>query len=123
LSAYASTNKAVLRFNYISGMGGSINIDNLNVSNSSTSVSATSTKTVRIYPNPACNQVTINVGDMLVSRISLTDLTGKILRDLETGQTTKRETNLSLLDLPAGLYLLKIETPEGTSVEKLTVKK
>src|SRR5690554_6231791 len=74
-----------------------------------------------LYPNPATNIVNItNSENMAVQQIMVYDVAGK---ELST-QTfnNKSEILLNVENLASGVYLLHIETKEGTAVKKLIKK-
>jgi hypothetical protein len=72
---------------------------------------------VMIYPVPATD--VLNVELPIAANITLMDLSGKAVLPLvySSGKTT----TMYLGSLPAGLYLLRIETSEGTQVRKVMV--
>jgi len=75
------------------------------------------------YPNPASTLV--NIEYQLLSpgsvTISLLDLSGKLLKNLDQGRqnTGSYKANLDLTDLPSGLYYLRIQANNRVSVKKL----
>ena len=74
----------------------------------------------RLYPNPTRRTLTLEWPVPPDGRIFLTDLLGNILREFPlNGQ---RRLDLTLPNLSAGLYLLRIETSAGTWTEKLLLE-
>ena len=73
---------------------------------------------MRLYPNPATNQVTIAFegGKALVE---LVDLNGSIVmsQSVEGGETT-----LNLSNVATGVYFVRLVSNNHTSVQKLMVK-
>jgi len=72
-----------------------------------------------VYPNPAQNQLTLKRSKTTENvKIKLTDLAGKtaLQAQFETGQSQK---TISLRDLPQGVYFLKLETNQGSTVRKI----
>ncbi|RKX69691.1 hypothetical protein DRP53_07370 [candidate division WOR-3 bacterium] len=67
---------------------------------------------IRIYPNPSSGWLFID-GDG-VSSVTLFDVSGRELRRLSVGRRVK-------LNLPAGIYFLRIETKAGPSHEKILI--
>ena len=69
-----------------------------------------------VYPNPATDLVNITKkNNVEVNSISITDINGRIVKEV-----VSNEINLiSIADLTAGIYLLKIVTAEGTGTTKL----
>jgi len=74
---------------------------------SSVGIPETSANSIRLFPNPAKDVVKITLDNVSPdnTRISLLDLTGKILLDQPL---SGNETSLKVGDLPRGLYLVKI---------------
>jgi len=70
-----------------------------------------------IYPNPASDFLNINPINPF-STISITDISGKTLKLWEN---TTTNAILSVADLPAGIYTLKIENKGTVSVQKICV--
>jgi hypothetical protein len=67
---------------------------------------------VVVYPNPAQNDIHVKtVGDIL--SLSLVDISGRLIREV-------RGTSLmKIKDLPAGNYILTIETIKGSVAKKI----
>ncbi|TSA36903.1 MAG: T9SS C-terminal target domain-containing protein [Porphyromonadaceae bacterium] len=66
---------------------------------------------VKIYPNPSNDLIRIDCGDQSETiRITLTDLNGRIIRNLrETGPVCK----IAVSDLPNGIYLIQVQSDSG----------
>ena len=74
-----------------------------------------------LYPNPATNIVNITNGEnMLVSKIEVYDITGKLIKT--ENYNNKTEIQLNVEHLASGTYLLHLKTNEGTAVKKLVKK-
>jgi hypothetical protein len=70
-----------------------------------------------VYPNPAKNIVTIsNDINALINTIDMTDLNGRIVKTLNLNATNGQ---ISIGDLSAGVYLMKIKTDQGFAVKKV----
>ncbi|UZO80133.1 PKD domain-containing protein [Aquimarina sp. ERC-38] len=68
-----------------------------------------------MYPNPAIANVVIeNSEDLIDSRLTLTDLSGKTLRSMLI-DTSTRQINMNVSGLPSGLYLIKIANRSGAN--------
>ncbi len=74
---------------------------------------------IKIYPNPTTGNFTIACGDIsggetIVAEIF--DMRGKKV----ISKTIKyRETEVTLADYPAGVYLVKLNTPQGLFLSKV----
>lgn len=81
-------------------------------------------RTINVFPNPAQDQVAISV--LLKSSekfsASLQTLEGKVIwTDERTGQEGEYKVNISLADVPAGVYLLRSQIGDEFGVNKLIV--
>ena len=77
-------------------------------------------KAIQVYPNPAKNKIKIYIpGNNKTVVIQLIDGSGKMIK---TYQTDRKNTELSLPDLPAGVYHLNITKADGTSKHKLIIE-
>jgi hypothetical protein len=67
-----------------------------------------------VYPNPAIDQITINVGDksLLNTGAVLTDLNGKVLQKISI---TQKITPVNVSNYTRGVYLLKFT--DGSSIK------
>ena len=66
---------------------------------------------VHLQNNPVANQVTlINSGQMLIQRMQVLDISGKVLID-QAPYSTHSVLQLSIPNLPSGFYLLRVSTP------------
>ncbi len=71
-----------------------------------------------IYPNPATDVLFIDGLTEEVTNITITDLQGRTIIN-----TTNIDSNsIDISDLDAGVYLLTIQTAEGSLVDKVTVR-
>ena len=72
-----------------------------------TKVDIPKTLAVKIYPNPASDQITINYKEnALLQKIELYNVLGRLIEDFPVQSPTS--TTLSVDKFPAGLYLLKL---------------
>ena len=74
---------------------------------------------VRMYPNPAREQVRIESGQLIES-ITLTNLMGQQLRHT---QPNAKQSSLNLRDLPAGMYSLRVQTAQGSWSDQLMIQR
>jgi hypothetical protein len=81
-------------------------------------------KTVKIYPNPASDQITILSGSKTTGSIRFVDILtveGHVVKHLcMTGNLNEVSVNIS--DLAAGLYFVRVSTNETQQVKKLVVR-
>jgi hypothetical protein len=73
---------------------------------------------VKIYPNPATDQFTVELGSQSVSKsqIEIIDITGRIViaQDFST-----RSSNVDISQLSAGEYIVRITDDQGFLVSKI----
>lgn len=79
-----------------------------------------SSGTISVYPNPANDIVTISSSDVVFNNIEMTDLNGRVVKNLSPGGVSNSE--ISIVDLASGIYLLKINSNNGTITKKLIVE-
>ena len=72
---------------------------------------------IKIYPNPAVDEVTIDAGNIIVESIIVTDITGKMITQITSEITGKYKIDLTHIE--KGIYFINIKTSEGTSSYKL----
>ncbi|MFN4082196.1 MAG: T9SS type A sorting domain-containing protein [Bacteroidia bacterium] len=72
-----------------------------------------SNNTFVIYPNPA-NTVINVAGDFTVNNLLMFDISGKLIKQ-------SNQNNIDVSDLKNGIYFLEIQTPFGSSKQKITI--
>lgn len=76
---------------------------------------------ISLYPNPATNEIKVTVrDDKSTKRISLADMTGKVLK---TVSTESSDLAINTSDLSNGVYLLTIHTNKGISTQKVSISR
>jgi hypothetical protein len=77
-----------------------------------------------VYPNPASNDLFIDLKLANVAKsisIKLTDVTGRIVREQSAINVQNETVKINVAQLPSGVYLTKIETPEGSTTKKIII--
>jgi Flp pilus assembly pilin Flp len=70
----------------------------------------------KLFPNPAADYCRIELNsDVQLMELSVFELTGKLI-------LTSSEANLDLHEIPAGDYLIEIQTDQGTATKKLSIQ-
>lgn len=79
---------------------------------------------VSIYPNPASSQVNISFSDAVKSDVTITisDILGNKIETLRFAPDAPITIDLTALSLKNGIYLIKIESGEVSSLKRLVVK-
>jgi hypothetical protein len=85
-----------------------------------TGVANISGNDLKVFPNPATDQLTITGDQMQVSKISLINMLGQ--RVLDYDGTGVSPLNIDISDLPAGIYIYQITVGNGRVVEGKVVK-
>ncbi|MCF8426032.1 MAG: M36 family metallopeptidase [Bacteroidia bacterium] len=76
----------------------------------------------RMYPNPSHTQITVDVfGGAKISGIEIFDITGKSVQTETFSNTNLPSATLHLNNHPKGYYLVKVESTEGVSFQKLLI--
>jgi len=74
---------------------------------------------LKVYPNPAANLATIEVGTNNPYTLTVTNIMGQVVQTIK-GQKSKVELNVS--NYPAGIYIINVRTAHATVSQKLIVK-
>lgn len=91
-------------------------VDNLSVSQVLSSESFTLSG-VKMYPNPAKDVLNIQSDVEELTKVSITDLNGRIVKEVKNNLS-----QISLGDLAKGIYMVTIESATAKKVEKLIVE-
>lgn len=73
---------------------------------------------VMIYPNPVSDYLNIKTNSKIV-QVQVMNLMGQVIYNQFVDEMTH---SLSLSDLPAGVYIVKVETTEGTVARRISVE-
>lgn len=78
-----------------------------------------------IYPNPAINNVNINISlkEEKTVQVELYDMSGRTLFSDEYSNIRDKEASVDLSNLSAGTYILKFGLPEGNTFRKIVVSR
>ena len=93
---------------------GSVTLNGVNEVLSTKEFSATK---LLVYPNPSTDIINIsNTLNAVVNTVEITDLNG---RTVKTQNVNNTEAQISISDLSAGVYMLKVSTDQGTATKKI----
>lgn len=71
-----------------------------------------------VYPNPATNVINIsNKNQLLVNGITLADVNGRTVKQLNAGDVAETQINVS--DLAPGIYIMTISSDKGSMTKKI----
>ena len=121
LTQFMNSPQLQVKFDYISGLGGSFNIDNIIISNN-LSVKEQPKPAFNIYPNPASEVVKLEWQNENVSQIEVIDITGRQVMSTSV-EPNLRNMHLNVSSLIPGYYLLKIHTKNGLLTEKVLIQR
>ena len=78
---------------------------------------------LRFFPNPTRDEVTVSflLDPMETAILRILDLTGKTLAEASVQGTGRVTYPMSLLSLPQGTYILRVETRAAVAHEKLQI--
>lgn len=70
-----------------------------------------------VYPNPTSNFVNVsNELGAVINTVEMTDMNGRIVK---TSKVDATEAQISIADLAAGVYMMKITTDQGVATKKI----
>jgi hypothetical protein len=76
---------------------------------------------LKVYPQPASDQLTVEHGNALNGRLTLTTVSGQVLKTIQIVPETN-QTPISLTNLNKGLYILRFDDGQG-GIETIKVVK
>jgi uncharacterized protein YjdB len=76
------------------------------------------TNKITVYPNPASNTLTIKtINNLTIQQLQLLDITGKVIAQFNN------QTEIDVSAMANGMYLLQIQTLNGSVVKQVVVNK
>ena len=85
-----------------------------------TGIATPQVSTLRMYPVPMADKLTIDSPDMVMRSVRILTLDGVLMKEVKCGSTT--HVVLSCGDFPQGCYLVTVETDRGTISRKIRKK-
>lgn len=121
LSNFSNATEAVIRFDYISSLGGSINLDNITIDDASiiSNKEMASEITFEMFPNPAKDEVFIHYDYKESKELEIYSLNGSLVFSQELDNSNELRVKLGHYD--RGLYILKLKGKSQNIMEKLMV--
>ena len=114
LSGITDNDDVIIKFEFRSGWGNNVWIDNVKVMNG-TGIEEIAND-VNVYPNPATDMINITTPDNVL-RVEIFNMQGQLVK-AESGEVN----TISVKDLANGIYTLKLTTDNGSSVHKIVKK-
>ena len=75
---------------------------------------------LEIYPNPADNNFTIETNNHTINQIQILDLSGKLMRTVQSNQLSSKVI-VNSLSWESGVYFVRINTDSGMFHKKIIV--
>ncbi|HMT28214.1 MAG TPA: S8/S53 family peptidase [Bacteroidia bacterium] len=73
---------------------------------------------ISTFPNPVKNVLTVHSGSIKVKELEITDVTGRLVYSEENSVVNNGQIQLDMSSLPAGVYIIKINSENGTLKSK-----
>ena len=75
-----------------------------------------------LKPNPARGTVTVEMGETQHATIEVVDMEGRVVLKQPLGHSASQPLTLDISSLAPGVYLVRLNTPEGFATRKLVVE-
>jgi len=72
---------------------------------------------IKVYPNPTTGELTIDNGQLTITKVEIYDVVGRKLFEQKENLTVLRSYDLTVF--PSGLYFLRIQTEAGEVIKKV----
>jgi|GEM_PF-2390874 len=86
----------------------------ITISNQTVGLNEHQIQTVNVYPNPVKNKLFIEINDLKITRISILDYSGRLVKSRENINIKQ----IDVSDLKQGIYILKVSTENGISTNR-----
>jgi hypothetical protein len=107
----------MFRFVCVNDYGNNLFLDNINITGQPSSVDSKPVELTSIFPNPSAGDFFINTNEKDI-KLTVFSATGQQVYSNRYAQGTHKFN----LDVAAGMYFARIETPKGSEVIKLVVR-
>jgi hypothetical protein len=74
---------------------------------------------LRVYPNPTTGELRMENGEWRMENVEIYDVYGRMIVIPNEAQRNEESITINISRLPAGIYLLKIETENETITKKI----
>ena len=85
------------------------------------STGGVSVNSLKVYPNPATDQLNVVFDATSTSSVQLTDLTGKVV-DVQTAKVGANTISFDVANVNAGVYFVNISNAAGNTAQKVIIK-
>ncbi|RYD57324.1 MAG: T9SS type A sorting domain-containing protein [Sphingobacteriales bacterium] len=76
---------------------------------------------VSVYPVPASNMLNVETKDNQSSIITITDMLGKAVKNVQASNVPGGVVAIDVQDMPAGVYLLRVDGSRGTATKRISI--
>ena len=124
LSSYASVNSAIVKFKHTTDYENQLYLDDINLNSSiATSIKENEiSNLITVYPNPANESFTINLGTELSSKDASVTLIDQLGREIKTKITISQDSiGIATTNVANGTYFVKINIQNTTVVKKVVI--
>jgi hypothetical protein len=92
-------------------------LQNANADVISTGIDTPYANMASLYPNPATNQLFVQLNNQMAQSISIKNTLGQTMvqKNIDSNQTI---STINIAQLPAGLYFVQINTKQGTIIQR-----
>ncbi len=112
LSPNATSNNLRIKFDFKSEGGNNVYIDDINLGGYSTLENLLAKNSLQLFPNPVSDELKIlfSLSSDIVGKIELHDLTGRIIKEIYSGQIKKDASmTLNVSNLSNQVYFIQLE--------------
>lgn len=124
LGSYSTVNNAIVKFKHTTNYENQLYIDDINL-NSSTATSIAENdilNSISIYPNPANESFTINLGTELSAKDASVTLIDQLGREIKTKNTISQNgIGIATTNIANGTYFVKINIQNSSIVKKIII--
>jgi hypothetical protein len=121
LSPYADNTDVIIKFSYISALGGLIFLDNIAFSDEN-AVKDAQMGDVSLFPNPAQDVFTVDLGEYKLQSVNLYDISGRKIKNYNyNGESSVK---IYTQEICNGFYFIELNTNCGKRIiKKIVVNK
>lgn len=122
LANFKNSKEAIIKFSYISGMGGLVAVDNVSFSTFS-GIEENKPATFKLFPNPAADKVNLVSGNESIQKVNIIDISGRNVFTIVNKSGFNKEISVNTSSLKDGFYFFEVFTSKGISTRKVLIKR
>ncbi len=122
MQQFATNTSAIIKFSYTSALGGSLNIDNINIGNTTSGIAMETIEDFKLFPNPAHRSVTLSARHEKILKVDITDISGMEVYSKAVDEAAGSRIDLDISGINTGIYFVRILTENGTRTQKLMIQ-